>query len=101
MKVIGLIIVAVVVAIAWGGSSVIDKSQQSSDNVAAHVGEISMGMTKDDVVSILGTPEDAQHFESAFAGETTTSDCIYYGSLSSESWQFCFDDGVLTSKNTY
>lgn len=96
-----LIVVIVVVVAAIGlGKSATD-SQKKSDAVTAKIGQVSMGMSKDQVISILGTPEDQQHFESQFMGQQSTNDCIYYGSLSSTSYQFCFDNGKLTSKNSY
>ena len=101
IKVGVLVVIVIVVVAAIGLGKSASDSQKKSDAVTANIGMISMGMTKDQVISILGTPEDQQHFESQFAGTQSTSDCIYYGSLSSTSYQFCFDNGKLTSKNTY
>lgn len=97
VAIVAIVIVVAAVGLGKAGSD----SQKASKNVSAHISEIHLGMTKDEVVGILGTPEDSQHFESAFAGTTSTNDCIYYGSLSETSYQFCFDNGSLTSKNTY
>jgi hypothetical protein len=98
---IGLIILIVVIVAIVGIGKKANQDKKQSANVAAHYSQIRMGMSKERVEAILGTPEDPQHFESAFGGTTTTEDCIYYGSLAATSYQFCFTNDRLDAKNTY
>jgi hypothetical protein len=69
----------------------------ASKNAQVHFGEISNGMSISEVQGVLGTPDDTQHTE--VAGLVT--DCIYYGTPGDSSgwYQFCFDNGKLTSKS--
>jgi|SRR5215831_19712796 len=95
-------VVAVIFLIGIGScGKMISDSENSGKKAALHISEVRLGMTKSEVISILGKPEDAQHFESSFAGDSSTEDCIYYGTFSDNNWQLCFTDGILDSKNTY
>jgi len=101
---VGVVIGGVLLLGAFGGCSLSGNgngpdlgNESSSDNVAAHWNEITYGMTKGDVEAILGNPDDSQHMES----NGYASDCIYYGSLMSSSYQFCFENDRLDSKNQY
>ena len=57
----------------------------------------------------LGAPEDAQEFENQIPelqDQPSRSSCIYYPEadkplFEGRSFQFCFDEGRLTSKNAY
>jgi hypothetical protein len=93
------IVVVVIFAVALG--STVHSSQAKAANVTAHIDEVQMGMSKSQVESILGKPEDSQHMEMALFGQTDTNDCIYYGEFSSTIYQFCFTNGALDAKDQY
>lgn len=62
-----------------------------------------LGVSKDYVIGQFGKPEssDDQTVGGYGAGTLNTS-CIYYGILSQNgSYQFCFDNGALSSKSRY
>jgi len=81
----------------------VDTADKTGARASANINQVHFGMSKDEVISILGKPDDnGQHSESSFMGDTTTEDCIYYGTLSTnDSWQLCFTDGQLDSKNRW
>ena len=63
-----------------------------------------IGMSLGAVKDYLGNPEDAQqHAYGNGAGGTSSSTCIYYNDLAGNTdvYQFCFDNGTLTSKAKY
>lgn len=92
-----LIVVGIVVAIVGVGMAASDSEQQAT-NVSAHISQIHIGMTRAQVRAIIGAPDSTQHLESS----GLVSDMWYYGSLSTDgSYQFAFDNGVLTSKNRW
>jgi outer membrane protein assembly factor BamE (lipoprotein component of BamABCDE complex) len=92
-----LIVILIAVAIVGLGVAANDSDKQAT-NVAAHISEIHMGMTRPEVRAILGKPDSTQHLESG----GLVSDMWYYGTLSTKgSYQFAFDNGVLTSKNRW
>jgi predicted small secreted protein len=101
LGIVTLWVLAVVIGgCATGNGSGPDLSGSDTSNtdaVAAHWQEIHYGMSKDEVTALIGTPDDSQHMES----QGYSSDCIYYGSLSLTSYQFCFENGSLDSKNQY
>ena len=56
------------------------------------------------VKAYLGEPESVQRHEYGNgSGGTSTSSCIYYSDLNGNTgvYQFCFDNGTLTSKAKY
>jgi len=69
-----------------------------SDKAKAGFSQVEMGMTKSEVVSIMGKPDSGQHFETNVMGDTTTEECYYWGF---SAYQLCFTDGLLDSKNDY
>lgn len=80
------------------GCEEIDKSEQSSAKVTkAKVKKIQLGDSKKRVRKVLGKPENTDRQEV----EGLTMECWYYGVLADRSWQFCFDNGKLSSKNRY
>jgi adenine-specific DNA methylase len=75
----------------------------------AEFDSIEQGTTQQEVERQLGTPEDSQEFEQeipAFQNQPSRSSCIYYPEkdqplFEGQSFQFCFDEERLTSKNAY
>ncbi len=66
---------------------------------------VKQGATQSSVEADLGTPDDAQESEQNIS-EPSNSSCIYYPEkgknvLEGSSFQLCFDDGKLSSKNVY
>jgi outer membrane protein assembly factor BamE (lipoprotein component of BamABCDE complex) len=67
----------------------------SGDNDAQYrnsIRQVELGMTQDEVRSIMGKPRSKQRMESDYGTDVT----LYYGS-----WQLNFTDGVLESKNRF
>ncbi len=68
---------------------------------------VAIGTTQDDVIAAVGKePEDTQEFVSKGVVDESElrSSCIYYNKAGGEfgdRYQFCFDNGVLRSKNSY
>lgn len=80
------------------GCEEIDKSENSSAQVTkAKVKKVELGDSKKSVRALLGKPENTDHTEV----EGIKNDCWYYGVLAEKSWQFCFTNGKLESKNRY
>lgn len=80
------------------GCEEVEKSEKSSAQVTPEkIKQVKIGDTRREVRKLLGKPEDTQRQESEFG----VSDCWYYGVLAEKSWQLCFDDGKLTSKNRW
>jgi outer membrane protein assembly factor BamE (lipoprotein component of BamABCDE complex) len=96
--------VMLMLAAAFGVSTMgADSCQEASedlDDVAGendsqyrdNVRQVKLGMTRDDVRSIMGPPRDRQTMRSEY-GRT---DFWYYGT-----WQITFDQGKVDSKNRY
>ena len=98
LAVLGLLAMAVVSA----GCSTETQSAFTGDSDAAkraqtHFGEVQNGMSISELKGALGEPDDAQHTEI----QGLVTDCLYYGTPGDESgwYQFCFDNGKLTSKS--
>lgn len=86
------------VAAEGSGCEEIEESERSSAKITpAKVKKIDMGDSKRRVRKILGKPQSTDRQES----EGLTMECWYYGVLAERSWQFCFDNGKLSSKNRY
>jgi hypothetical protein len=67
---------------------------------ASEYGHVQIGDTLTDAKAYLGTPSDVQRSDAA--GSVST--CIYYDDVytgESGVYQFCFDNGTLTSKAKY
>lgn len=70
---------------------------------------IEQGTTQRAIERSFGEPADSQEFEQQIPelqDEPSQSSCIYYPEkgkpmLEGASYQLCFDDGKLTSKNAY
>ena len=70
---------------------------------------VQQGMTQQEVEHLLGPPDNSQQFEQQIPqlqNQPLKSSCIYYPEsgkplLEGHSFQFCFDQNKLTSKNAY
>jgi outer membrane protein assembly factor BamE (lipoprotein component of BamABCDE complex) len=75
------------------GDDLEDASGGNDRNYRQKIKQVSLGMTKSEVRSIMGSaPRDKQRMESEFG----VTEMWYYGS-----WQLGFTDGKLDSKNKY
>ena len=93
-----LLIFAAFVGADSSGCEEIDKSEKSSAQVTKKkVKQVKLGDTKREVRALLGKPENSDRMEV----EGMKMDCWYYGVLAERSWQFCFNNGKLESKNRY
>jgi hypothetical protein len=92
---IGLIVIVVVVAIFSLGNAA-NKSEKSSKQVnPAQFNALKMGATPSHVRALFGTPESTSTTQVQGLKET----CWEYGILAqSGTYQFCFDNGKLSSK---
>lgn len=106
--VLGTVLLAVGCAVLVGGAAneavkEMDREQNRSAITSAEAKAIPLGSSRQEVESRLGPPRDTQEMESeGFDGGTHRSDCIYYNIENGQfldSWQFCFDNGKLTSRN--
>lgn len=85
----------------------LNAEQEASAITASQFRQLEMGMSEQQVRQQLGKPpQDRQDLESegVLSGEPTTSTCIYYNKDGGEwldTYQLCFDDGRLTSKNDW
>jgi hypothetical protein len=103
-----LVIVAVVgcaVLLGTAAEEVEDEAQEHAISLA-QFDSIEQGSTQAAVEQELGKPEDSQAFEQRFGGRVEGSSCIYYNEKGKElfegrSFQFCFTEGKLDSKNAY
>lgn len=91
---VGIIILIVVVAIGTAGS---DSDKSSAQVTKADYRQIHHGMTKADVLALVGKPES----KTSTSVSGLTMDCWDYGVLSTNgTYQFCFSNGKLDSKLT-
>lgn len=109
LKVLGAAMVAMVLLIggcAWLTGGALNEKEESGIT-DAEFRSIAMGTTQAAIEARYGKPEDAQRFEQRIPGiGASTSSCIYYPErgkplLEGASYQLCFDEGRLTSKNAY
>lgn len=97
------------VALLSAGLNEADEEQKKQGITLSQFRSIEQGATQDEVEAKLGEPEDAQEFEQEIPEldtGTQQSSCIYYpekgkGIGEGRSFQLCFDNGKLTSKNSY
>lgn len=107
-----VLIVGCVALIGAGINEGVEEAEKEQDAKGITMSEfrsIKQGTTQDDVESQLGPPEDSQEFENQIPelqDQPARSSCIYYPEkgkplFEGRSFQFCFDEGKLTSKNAY
>lgn len=90
------------------GSAAEDVSDEAQEHAItrAEFDAVQQGTSQADVEKKLGDPDDSQEFEQRFGGQTQGSSCIYYNEKGKElfegdSYQFCFTNGKLDSKNVW
>lgn len=85
------------------------ESEQDKGITRAQFDSISQGTQQSSIEDSYGKPENSQEFEQQIPelqDQPSKSSCIYYPEkgkkiLEGSSFQLCFDDGKLTSKNAY
>jgi hypothetical protein len=84
-------------------------AKETSGITRAEFDSISQGTAQSAIEDRYGKPEDSQQFEQQIPelqSQPSTSSCIYYAEkgkeiLDGQSFQLCFDEANLTSKNAY
>lgn len=87
-------------ALLGGAMDEVEKDSQKHSITEKQFKSIKKGTSLKDVKKELGEPEDEQTTET----DGLTMDCIYYPVKDGEfldSYQFCFDNGVLSSKSKW
>lgn len=105
----GCLLIGGCVALFAAGVEEADKEQKKKGITLKQFRAVKQGTPQADVEAKLGEPEDAQEFEQEIPEldtGTQKSSCIYYpekgkGIGEGRSFQLCFDNGELTSKNIY
>jgi hypothetical protein len=104
-----VLIVGCVALIGAGADQVADdleKQQRANSITLEQYRGVKAGTPQSEIEKRFGEPADAQEFEAEIPELDTKSSgsCIYYnrrGGDLGDIFQFCFDDGRLTSKNAY
>ena len=104
-----VLIVGCAVLLGAGADQVadeIDKQQKANSITLTQYRGAKTGTRQSTIEKRFGEPSDAQEFESEIPDLDARSkgSCIYYnrrGGEIGDIFQFCFDDGRLTSKNAY
>jgi len=79
----------------------VNHDQNTSDRVSSVWSQVQVGMSEDEVRSILGTPDDETHFTTSnFNGGTDKDDTWMYGTLSDTTYSVDFINGVVDSKSS-
>lgn len=102
-------IVGCVAIIGVGANEVakdIEEEQAKNAITKQQFSKIKLGMTEAEVREIAGPPRDRQDMEAEgiFDEESSKSSCIYYNVKGGEfldTYQLCFDDDRLNSKNKW
>lgn len=102
----GLVLIGGCVAIIGGAVDEAEDEAQEHAITRSEFNSIGQGATQSAVEKQLGDPEDSQEFEQRFGKKAQGSSCIYYNEegqdlFEGESYQLCFTDGKLDSKNVY
>ena len=84
----------------------IDRQQQANSITQQQYRSTKTGTTQKTIEKRFGEPSDAQEFETDIPelDAKSKSSCVYYnrrGGEIGDIYQFCFDEGKLTSKNSY
>ena len=101
----GVLLIGGCTALIAGGLS----SEEEDGITRAQFNSIGQGDTQTSIEDEFGEPEDSQEFENQIPelqDSPSRSSCIYYPEkgkpiLEGASFQLCFDEGKLTSKNAY
>ena len=105
----GCLLIGGCVALFAAGVEEADEEQKKKGITLKQFRAVKQGTSQDEVEAKLGKPEDAQEFEQEIPEldtGTQRSSCIYYpekgkGIGEGRTFQLCFDNGKLTSKNIY
>jgi hypothetical protein len=105
----GTLLVGGCVAIIGIGADEAQKERNRKGINQSEFDSIQQGMSQQEVEQRLGPPKDSQEFEQnipELQDQPFRSSCIYYPEknqplFEGQSFQFCFDEGKLTSKNAY
>ncbi len=104
----GLVVIAGCSALIAAGINSANDEADKHAITKAQFDSIEQGTSQSEVVDTLGKPTGKQEFENqgAFSNEPVGSSCIYYAKkgedlLGFPSFQFCFTNGELDSKNAY
>lgn len=101
----GMVLIGGCAALIAGGLS-----EEETDGITrAQFTSIAQGTTQSEIEEEYGEPESAQEFEQQIPelqDQPSRSSCIYYPEkgkpiFEGASFQLCFDEGRLTSKNAY
>lgn len=102
-----VVIVVIIVIAAAGVNDANNKAKAEGISASQFHGE-PLGTSQEQVEQDLGKPEDSQEFTSRGIITKTpqNSSCIYYhqkgyGLFEGKSYQLCFENGKLDSKNAY
>lgn len=113
LAVVGGVIVAVILLIVGCGALVgtsVDQAVKDTQSKNAITAEqfrsINIGDSEQSIIDRFGEPESRQNSETkkVFGEGTDTSSCVYYNKKDGElldSYQLCFTNGKLDSKNEY
>jgi hypothetical protein len=105
-----VVLIAGCTALLGVGVEQAEREASEGGITAAEFRAIDQRATQDEVERELGEPEDAQEFEqrlpNALGGGREQSSCIYYPEsgqplFEGASYQLCFRNGRLESKNAY
>ena len=93
-----LIVVVIIVALFSLGNAASDSDSSSNQVTRSEYNSIKNGMSESKVAQIIGSdPESKDNTEV----NGSTFNCIYYGVLADNTYQFCFSDDKLTTKSIY
>jgi adenine-specific DNA methylase len=105
----GAVLIVGCFAVIGAGVDEAEKEQNRQGITLSEFRSIEQGTSQPDVEAQLGEPADSQEFEQEIPelqDQPSRSSCIYYPEknqplFEGRSFQFCFDEGKLTSKNAY
>lgn len=105
---VGLLFIVGCAVLIGGAANEIDKQAQEHAISKSQFDAIQQGTSQAAVEKKLGTPEDSQEFEQKGFGKSAPqgSSCVYYNEKGKDlfegrSFQFCFTNRKLDSKNAY
>lgn len=104
----GTLLIVGCVALVASGVDEANEEQKKQGITLEQFRSVRQGTTQDEIEADFGKPEDAQEFENEGIDTTEPerSSCIYYpekgkGIGEGRSFQLCFTEGKLDSKNAY
>ena len=110
LKIVGGIVIASVLLVAGctallaAGANEVQADSDKHAITAKQFASIKAGMKRTAVEAKLGAPDNVQETDiEGFDKTTAEFDCIYYNRKGEvlSMYQFCFDNGKLTSKSSY